>query len=140
MIDFVILGICDDACTLVQHISHRDAYISTRAYGDNRGCFEVPSSKIRPSRDIDIPDITPLTHVKNKHVDKAAMKHPSTLIHPDVKGTRRYIMGTGLQMRESGTSQKRPECSFHNVNHSKQGAVIKTMCQEALQNTRKGVF
>lgn len=131
------LGVCDDACTLVQHMSHRDRNVAIRAFGDYRGCFEVPSSTLKPSQGIDCPDILPLAHANNQNMVKDSMKNPSALVHPDVKGTRRYVMGTGLQMRDSGTSHKRPECSFHNVNHAKQGELIRTMNQEALQITRK---
>ena len=132
----LFLALCDDACTLVQHLNHRVPTIAMLAYGETGGCFEKPSNAQKPRTDIDCPDILPLAQVENPTVDRSAMKNPSTLMHPDVKGTRRYLMGTKLQMRESGTSHKKATCSFHNVNNSKQGPLIKTMNQEALQVTR----
>ena len=49
-------------------------------------------------------------------------------------------MGTKLQMRDSGTSHKKETCRYHNLNNSKQGSLVKSMNQEALQVTRQDVF
>ena len=129
-------ALCDDACTLVQHLNHRDPTLAMMAYGETGGCFEKPSDTQKPRTDIDCPDILPLALVENPEVDRSRMRNPSQIIHPDIKGTKRYLMGTKLQMRDSGTSHKKATCSFHNVNNSKQGPLIKTMNQEALQVTR----
>jgi hypothetical protein len=110
------------------------------AYGDTKGCFEKPSISQKPKKDIDCPDILPLAHVDNQNIDKAAMGNKSTLVHPDVKGTKRYIAGTKLQMREGVKSHKKATCLFHDLSNAKQGALIKSMNQEALQNTRQGVI
>ena len=135
-----ISAVCDDACTLVQHINHRDPTLAMLAYGETSGCFEKPCATQKPRRDIDVPDILPLAHVEDPRVVPTAMQNQSPLIHPDVRGTRRYIMGTKFQMRESGKSHKKPTCSFHDVNNAKQGCLIKTMNQEALQVERQGVI
>lgn len=133
---FKLLVVCDDPCTLEQHIEHRNGTTAMLAFGEAKGCFEMPSNLKKPSTDIDCPDILPLTHQENPKGDKTAMENPSSLIHPDVKGTRRYIMGTKLQMKDSGKSHKKETCSYHNLNNAKQGSLVKSMNQEALQVTR----
>ena len=50
-------------------------------------------------------------------------------MHPDVRGVKRFVVGTGLQMRKGGTSHKRPSCKFHDVSLVVQGDYIKTMNQ-----------
>ena len=73
-------------------------------------------------------------------VDKCAMENPNPLIHPDVVGHKRYVMGTKMQMRGKGKSHKRETCAFHDLDNSKQGQLIKTMNQEVLQVTRQFVI
>ena len=109
------------------------------AYGETKGCFEMPSTSKKPTEEIDCPDILPLAHQESQKVDSFAMTNQSPLIHPDVTGTRRYIMGTRMQMRDSGKSHKKPTCAFHDLAKSKQGSLINSMNQEAMQVTRHGV-
>ena len=131
-----LLAICDDPCTLVQHIEHRDGTIAELAYGETKGCFEKPSHTKKPTKDIDCPDILPLAHQQNQNGNQSLMDNPSTLLHPDVVGSKRYIMGTRLQMRKSGKSHKKQTCSFHDISLANQGGLVKSMNQEALQVTR----
>ena len=65
------------------------------------------------------------------------MDNPSILLHPDALNDRRFLMGHRLQMKPSGTSHKKKSCSFHDLDKSKQGVLISSMNQEALQVTRK---
>ena len=41
----------------------------------------------------------------------------------------RYVVGTKLQMKKSGTSHKRNSCKYHDVTLVKEGEYIKTMNQ-----------
>ena len=135
-----ILAICDDVCTAVQHMAHRDDTIAMQALGETGGCFEKPTKDKEPCKDIDCPDILPLAY-DDKHIaDKSAMENTSPLIHPDAVGDKRYVMGTKMQMRGKGKSHKRETCAFHDLDNSKQGQYIKTMNQEALQVTRQFVI
>ena len=134
-----VLAVCDDPCTLVQHIGHRDDQIAMLAYGETLGCFEKPSMTEPPSKDIDCPAILPLAHAVDE-VDSSAMENPSPVIHPDTKEQRRYIMGTKLQMRGRGKSHKRPQCAFHDLDNCNQGRLVKSMNQEAMQVTRLSVI
>ena len=129
-------AICDDPCTLVQHIKLRDPSFSSLAFGDTNGCFERPNSEQSPTKDIDCPEIIPL-HMQETPSELKAMEDEDPLVHPDVRGMKRYVMGTNLQMREHRGSHKRPECRFHDIRLSKQGSKIKTMNQESLQVVRK---
>jgi len=134
-----ILMICDDPCTLVSHSLVKNPSVAEPAYGSNRrGCFEDPDDTKDPSSNIDCPDILPVEFREDGHYhDPNSMKNPSQLVHPDARGTSRFVSGTKLQMRRNGTSHKRPSCRYHDVSKTKQGAFIKTMNQEALQNVRK---
>ena len=134
-----ILTICDDSCTLLQHVEHRFPTEAKLAFGETKGCFEKPSNAKLPNTDIDCPEILPLAH-QTKIPDKLLMDNPSILLHPDALSDRRYVMGTRMQMRPSGTSHKKKSCSFHDLDKSKQGVLSSSMNQEALQNTRKAVI
>ena len=50
-------------------------------------------------------------------------------VHPDVKGSNRYVAGTKLQMRKGATSHKKPSCRYHDVSLTKEGENINTMNQ-----------
>ena len=97
----------------------------------------MPSDEKEPSTGIDCPDILPLSLQENPRGDRKAMENPSNLVHPDVNGTRRFLMGTKMQMRDSGTSHKRKTCRYHDLKIAKQGSLVKSMNQEALQVTRQ---
>ena len=135
------LVVCDDSCTLVQHIRHRDGATAELAYGETKGCFEKPSSTEKPKTNLQVPDILPLALTYTTSLPNAsAMTNSSILIHPDSQSTRRYIMGTKMQMRKSGKSHKMPECSFHDLSNAMEGSLIKSMNQEGLQMTRLSTF
>ena len=87
-----VLHICDDACTLVCHSLQRYPVESELAYGSTRGCFENPHEDIPPKR-MSCPDIIPI-ELDNRMPNRDAMKNPSTLVHPDVSSTVRYVLGT----------------------------------------------
>ena len=52
-------------------------------------------------------------------------------VHPDIIGsnTNRYVVGTKLQMRSTGTSHKQNSCRFHDASLTNEGEYIKTMNQ-----------
>ena len=131
-----ILAICDDPCTLIQHIGHRFPTEAKLAYGETQGCFEKPSMTKPPTKNLPCPDILPLAHSSNV-TDRSAMTKSSILLHPDAQSDRRYITGTRLQMRPSGKSHKKKTCSFHDLANAEEGVLINSMNQEALQVTRK---
>ena len=131
-----VLAVCDDACTLVQHIGHREGTIAWMAYGETQGCFEKPSFVEAPRTDIDCPAILPSAY-NEQEVDSQAMTNPSPFVHPDTKDHRRFIMGTKMQMRGKGKSHKRPQCAFHDLDNCIQGKYVKSMSQETMQVTRK---
>ena len=114
---------------------HRVPCLAEFAYGETIGCFEVPSATKAPTKDIDIPEILPLAYSEGAPKEDA-MTNSSPLVHPDVDGLKRYVMGTRMQMRKTGTSHKLPECSYHDLACAKQGVYIGTMSQEGLQMTR----
>ena len=78
----------------------------------------------------------PLHCMNRRYFNEDAMTDSSPLVHPDVSGTKRYVMGTKMQMRKTGTSHKLPECSYHDLSCAKQGVHVSTMSQEGLQMTR----
>ena len=130
------LVVCDDPCTLVQHDApHRVPFLAEFAYGETKGCFELPSATKAPTKNLDIPDILPLAY-SEVPTNEDAMDDSAPLVHPDVAGTKRYVMGTRMQMRKTGTSHKLPECSYHDLSCAKQGVHVSTMSQEGLQMTR----
>ena len=128
---------------------YRYPNVAELAYGSRRrGCFENPDDNREPQTELDCPDILPVEHQEDiGHLhDPMAMKNPSQLVriqknhpnintanitqvHPDVRGTNRFVTGTRLQMRKAGTSHKRPSCRFHDVSKTKQGVFINTMNQ-----------
>ena len=120
---------------MVQHMKAREPNLAGLAL-DTNGCFELPSSVDSPTSGIDCVDIVPLSY-QDTPSERDAMNNDNQLVHPDVRGSRRYVMGTKLQMRENKTSHKRNACRFHDVKLSKQGSSIKTMNQESLQVVRK---
>ena len=105
---------------------------SQEAFGEKHGCFEKPDSTRDPSKDIDCPDITPLKFSANK-VNRDAMKVNNRLVHPDSPSLTRYCLGTRLQMRKGKPSHRLKTCEYHNANLAKQGKLLKTMTQEAMQ-------
>ena len=128
----------DDPCTYVRHSILRYPNESRQIYGELKGCFEPPSATVKPNSSIDCPDITPLTLSDNTQtVNREAMNDNNPLIHPDSNNLTRYCLGTKLQMDPKRKSHKSPTCAFHNAALSKQGNLLKTMTQEALQNCRK---
>ena len=114
---------------------HRVPYLGELAYGESKGCFEHPSATVAPNKNLDIPDILPLAYSEGTP-NEDAMTNSSPLVHPDVSGFKRYVMGTKMQMRKTGTSHKLPECSYHDLSCAKQGVYTSTMSQEGLQMTR----
>lgn len=129
---FTLLNPLDDACTFVRHSFSQYPVLSQLAFGEKLGCFEKPSSDKDPMPNIDCPDITPLMFCGNK-VNRDAMKVDSRLVHPDTNSLTKYCLGTRLQMRKGKTSHKLKTCEYHNANLSKQGKLLKTMTQEAMQ-------
>ena len=55
----------------------------------------MPSEDIAPRTGISCPDITPI-ELEDKPPNRQAMLNPSTLVHPDVATTKRYVLGTRL--------------------------------------------
>ena len=117
---------------IYRHSFIRYPVISELAFGNTRGCFELPDKDKEPGTKIDCPDVTPLQH-SDRPANREAMLNSSPLIHPDAEGTRKYCLGTGLQMKNSGKSHKLNTCKYHNSNLSVQGKLHKTMTQEVLQ-------
>ena len=99
---------------------------------ERRGCFEPPSEIEDPNKDIDCPDILPIEHPNNV-TNYAAMDNQSNLEHPDCSSMQRYVMGTRIQNNTKGKKKKKQHkmktCEFHNLDNSKQGAMLKTMSQ-----------
>ena len=116
-------------------MKHRVPFLAEVAYGETKGCFELPSATVAPTKNLDIPDILRLAYSGGTPKEDA-MTDSSPLIHPDVAGTKRYVMSTKMQMRKTGTSHKLPECSYHDLSCAKQGVYTSTMSQEGLQMTR----
>ena len=87
------LLICDDACTFVSHSLQRYPVTSELAYGEKRGCFEKPSEHNPPQKDISCPEILPI-ELSSREVNREAMNNLSSLIHPDVSTSTRYVSGT----------------------------------------------
>ena len=130
--------VMDDPCGYVRLNFLRYPSESRQIYGDQRGCFEPPSDTMKPNNEIDCPDITPLTLTDHTTtVNREAMNDIDPLVHPDSPSLTRYCLGTKLQMDPKRKSHKSPTCAFHNAALSKQGRLLKTMTQEALQNCRK---
>lgn len=124
----------DDSCNYVKHSFAQPEFrvLSELAFGEKHGCFERPSSTRDPTSNIDCPEITPLKFSGNQ-VNRDAMKVESRLVHPDTKSLTKYCLGTRLQMRTGKTSHKLKTCLYHDANLSKQGKLLKTMTQEAMQ-------
>ena len=87
------LLVCDDACTYVSHTLQRYPIVGQLAYGEKRGCFEKPQEDTLPQENISCPDITPI-ELSTTEVNREAMRNPSTLVHPDIATTTRYVSGT----------------------------------------------
>lgn len=87
-----VVHICDDACTLVCNTSHRYPVEAELAFGSTRGCFEKPREDLPPNK-ISCPDIIPI-EFDERVPNRDAMKNPSTLVHPDVSTSTRYVLGT----------------------------------------------
>ena len=124
----------DDSCQYVRHSRAQPEYRvwSELAFGETHGCFEKPSATREPTANIDCPDITPLQFAHNI-TNRDAMKVESRLVHPDSTSLTRYVLGTRLQMRKGATSHRLKTCAYHDANLSKQGKMLKTMTQEAMQ-------
>ena len=97
---------------------------------ERRGCFEPPSETRDPNTDIVCMDIVPTESPENETYP-ANMDIPCQLFHPDSKNQQRYVTGTRLQTGGKGRkkSHKLKTCQFHNLDHCKQGAEVKTMSQ-----------
>ena len=97
---------------------------------ERRGCFEPPSDTSEPNSDIVCLDIVPIESPLNE-TNYENMKIPSQMVHPDSKNHNRYITGTRLQTRGKAgkKAHKLKTCDFHNLDHCKQGAEVKTMSQ-----------
>ena len=105
------------------------------AFGEKGGCFELPREDKEPTKNISCKEILPLTH--SEHItNRDAMRDSNPLVHPDTESLTRYCLGTGLQMRD-GKSHKTVECSYHDVSNAKEGRMLKTMTQEAMNVERK---
>ena len=124
----------DDSCHFVRYSFAQPEHrvLSEYAFGEKLGCFEKPSATRDPTKNIDCPDLTPLEFSGNP-VNREAMKNPSRLVPPDSNSLTKYCLGTRLQMRKGGTSHRLKTCSYHDANLSKQGKLLKTMTQEAMQ-------
>ena len=125
----------DDSCAFVRHILANPEYKewSQAAFGEKLGCFEKPSSTRDPTSNIDCPDITPLQFSERKMVNRDAMKVDDRLVHPDSESREKYCFGTALQMRKGKPSHRLKTCAYHDASLSKQGKLLKTMTQEAMQ-------
>ena len=150
------LHICDDPCTFVSHSFIHYPFESLLTLGtERRGCFEPPSDELEPNTGIECTDILPIQLQENES-NPAAMQSTCTRDHPDSTNEQRYVTGTRLQTRGKGRkkSHKLQTCQFHNLDHCRQGAEIKSMSQgkeiwtvkfnlmlkslsESLQNVRK---
>ena len=109
---------------------------SQSAFGETRGCFEAPKNR-KPNKGISCPDILPL-HMSDSQPNRDAMKNNDPLDHPDTKGKTRYCLGTRIQMKEgSKGSHKALECSYHDLDLSVEGKMLKSMTQEAMNVCRK---
>ena len=75
-----------------RHSFNRYPALSEQAFGSKGGCFEKPSDRRNPQKDIDCPDVLPLQFSDNIP-NREAMRHKSPLVHPDVNGTDRYCLG-----------------------------------------------
>ena len=109
---------------------------SKLAFGEKLGCFELPREDKAPTKNISCPDILPLIY-SDQDTNRDAMRSTNPLVHPDTSSLTRYCLGTGLQMREGKPSHKTIECSYHDVDNAKEGKMLKTMTQEAMQMERK---
>ena len=89
-----VVLICNDPCTYVSHSLQRYPVEAQLAYGKTRGCFQKPDEDIPPKDDISWPEITPIEFDNTRVTNRDAMKNQSTLIHPDVSTSTRYVLGT----------------------------------------------
>ena len=115
-----------------RHSLSRYPEISQQAYKEFLGCFEKPREDMSPTNQLDFPEILPLKY-SEEMPNREAMRDPSPLTHPDSLSKRRFVLGTGLQMRPGMKSHKFNTCLYHDPQLSKQGKYIRTMVQEALQ-------
>ena len=124
---------CISDCTPIlyfcRHSLLRYPEQSKQAFGEKHGCFELPSEDKAPSKHIQCKDILPIIY-SDQDTNRDAMKDPNPLVHPDSTSLVRYCLGTGLQMRDSNKgSHKTISCSYHDVNNSEDGKMMKTMTQ-----------
>lgn len=109
---------------------------SQKAFGQTRGCFQLPSS-VKPRKNIKCSDILPLD-LSDNEPNRQAMLDSDPLVHPDTANMTRYCLGTRMQMKEDGKgSHKAVECSYHDLDLSEDGKMLKSMTQEAMQVCRK---
>ena len=88
-----VVHICDDACTYVSCSLQRYPVEAELAFGEKRGCFQMPKEEIPPKALISCPDIVPI-QLDEREPNKDAMRNPSILVHPDVPTSTRYVLGT----------------------------------------------
>ena len=87
-----VVLVCDDPCTYVSHSMQRYPTEAELAFGETRGCFEMPSNDIPPRTGIRCPDIIPIEVQLN--CNRMAMNENDFLLHPDSSTTKRYVFGT----------------------------------------------
>ena len=64
------------------------------------------------------------------------MLNDDPLCHPDVDNKTRYCLGTRIQMKSDGKgSHKANECTFHNLDLSEEGKMIKVLYAHTLFNS-----
>ena len=100
------------------------------------GCLEPPRNDKPPSRNIECKDIVPNMYYDQK-CNREAMRDSDPLKHPDSSSLVQYCLGTGLQMRADSHSHKTLECSYHDADLARDGKMLKTMTQEAMNVCRK---
>jgi len=125
--------ICDTPCGFVRHLDCRDKIIASKLWGNNSGCFEVPSMEKLPEEGVNVPDIVP-AEFRPVSVDVEVEGTADKWVHPITGSSRRYILGD--RFHSTTNPHKSALCNFHDINLCLQANALKTSYQEA-ENNRK---
>ena len=109
--------------------SHDEFKSSIRGYD----LSTLPPQIEYPTNLVYFQDIEPIQQETNRE----HFGDGNPLDHPDSSNRNRYVFGTRLQSKSGHKGHKRDTCAYHNLDLSQQGATIKSMTQESMQNVRK---
>ncbi|XP_066931534.1 HMG domain-containing protein 3-like [Clytia hemisphaerica] len=126
-----VLFVCDTPCTFTRHINQRSPDEAIAYWGENDGCFEVPTLGKDPEPNKSVPDIVPGEHSDSNTV---AHLYLDQKVHPVTGKTQRYVCGDRFHAKKN--PHKSPLCAYHNIDLCQQAKTVKTSYQES-QNNQK---